>query len=241
MDLSIFGQHMRPTTAQIDVPRTYDSHMRWVPKLGDVFPNFQVAHGDGVFDLYDWADGNWVYFFSHPALFTPVCTTEIADVAAHADELASRGAKALNISRDHAADQTRWLQDIERLFGLNIDFPLLSDPDGTIASACGMMHPSEESTLCVRKSFILDPSLRIRMISEYPMNVGRDFEEFLRVIDALQATESNSLVAPGGWMPGDALLVHPYSLTEEAQARFGERLQVINGYLRLVHPKTKAA
>ena len=241
MDLSIFGHHDNEHKARVDVPPGYDAHVRWIPRLGDIFPNFDIAHEGGTFCFHDWAEGNWVYFFSHPAAFTPVCTTEIADVAAHGEELARRGVKALNLSLDTPEMQAQWIGDIERLFGVKVNFPLLSDPTAKIAGTCGMLHPHEDKVLCVRKSFVIDPSLRIRLITEYPLNVGRDFEEVLRVIDALQATNGNGLVAPGGWMPGDPLLVHPYIYTDEAKERFGTRLRVLNRYMRLLPPKLGSA
>lgn len=241
MDLSIFGHRDDEILAGIDVPRGYEAHLRWLPRLGDIFPNFHLEHEGGLFRFHEWAEGNWVYFFSHPAANTPVCTTEIADVAAHGEELARRGVKALNLSLDTHEVQAAWIADIEQMFGVKVDFPLLSDPTGKVASVCDMLHPHEDTVLCVRKSFIIDPSLRIRMIAEYPLNVGRDFEEILRVIDALQATDHNGLVAPGGWMPGDPLLVHPYIYTEEAKERFGSRLRVLNRYMRLLSPNVDAA
>lgn len=237
MTISVFGRRPSEERPAIDVPAGYGTHLRWIPRLGDIFPNFTVPHGDGEFQFHDWAEGSWVYFFSHPLASTPVCTTEIADVAAHSAELRARGAKALNISTDPPDIQKAWLADIERMFGVSIDFPLLSDPGGRVVSVCDMVHPHEDALLCVRKGFIIDPSLRIRMIFEYPLNVGRDFEEVLRVIDALRATDHNDLVAPGGWMPGDPLLVAPHIDTASARDTFGARLKVLGPYMRLLMPR----
>lgn len=239
MNVSVFGRRPSEGRASIEVPAAYGTHMRWIPRLGDIFPNFSVPYGDGEFRFHDWAEGSWVYFFSHPSARTPVCTTEIADVAAHSAELRTRGAKALNISIDPPDIQKAWLDDIERLFSVNIDFPLLSDTEGRVVSVCDMVHPHEDALLCVRKGFIIDPSLRIRMIFEYPLNVGRDFEEVLRVIDALRATDHNDLVAPGGWMPGDPLLVAPHVDTAAARDTFGSRLKVLNPYMRLLMPRSQ--
>ncbi|MDP3860072.1 MAG: redoxin domain-containing protein [Phaeovulum sp.] len=236
MGMSLFGQNAAPNGATIEVPTGFATHLRWIPRLGDIFPNFSIPYGDGEFHFHDWAEGSWVYFFSHPQAETPVCSTEIADVAAHGDELARRGAKALNISTDSAEVQQAWIAEIERIFGVTVDFPLLSDPEGRVVSVCDMVHPHEDALLCVRKGFIIDPSLRIRMIFEYPLNVGRDFEEVLRVIDALRATDHNDLVAPGGWMPGDPLMVSPALGTAAARDRFGARLRVLNPYMRLLQP-----
>lgn len=234
MSISLFGRSLGHDRLSIDVPPGYASHRRWNPRIGDIFPNFTIAHGDGEFHFYDWAEGSWVYFFSHPLAETPVCTTEIADVATRAAELQARGVKALNISTDSAEVQAAWITEIERIFKVTIDFPLLADPEGRIVQLCDMVHPHEDEMLCVRKSFIIDPSLRIRAMFEYPMNVGRDIEEVLRVIDALRATEHTDLVAPGGWMPGDPLLVAPSLPTAAARDRFGGRLRVLNTYMRLL-------
>ena len=237
LNIPVFGRRPSANGASTMVPVGYGGQMRWIPRLGDIFPNFSIRHGEGEFHFHEWAEGSWVYFFSHPLACTPVCTTEIADVAAHSNELRARGAKALNISIDPPEVQQAWLADIERLFGVSIDFPLLSDPDAVVATMCDMVHPHEDTQLCVRKGFIIDPSLHIRMIFEYPLNVGRDFEEVLRVIDALQATEHTDLVAPGGWMPGDPLLLAPHVETGAARETFGSRLQVLNSYMRMVLPK----
>ena len=237
MNLPLFGRRPPRNGAAIEVPAGYETHARWIPHLGDIFPNFALRHGEGEFHFHDWAEGSWVYFFSHPLACTPVCTTEIADVAAHSDELRARGAKALNISTDAPDVQQVWLADIEKMFGVTIDFPLLSDPDGVVAKMCDMVHPHEDTVLCVRKGFIIDPSLRIRMIIDYPLNVGRDIEEVLRVIDALRATEHTDLVAPGGWMPGDPLLVAPHIDTVAARETFGSRLKVLGPYMRLLLPR----
>jgi peroxiredoxin (alkyl hydroperoxide reductase subunit C) len=236
VQVPLFGHHIAQNGANITVPLAYGAHTRWIPRLGDIFPNFTATGNTGVMRFHEWAEGSWTYFFSHPAAFTPVCTTEIADVASHAEELRRRGVKALNISVDGLDEQAAWIDDIERMFDVKVDFPLLSDPDGEIAKACDMVHPHEDGFLCVRKGFIIDPSLKIRMIFEYPMNVGRDFEEVLRIIDALQATEGTDLVAPGGWMPGDPLLLRPDADLADAKQKYGARLNALNSYIRLVGP-----
>ncbi|MGF6859487.1 alkyl hydroperoxide reductase subunit AhpC [Rhodobacteraceae bacterium MBR-64] len=239
MKLHLFGNHSPDGQTEIVVPTGYRSVQRWHPHLGDIFPDFTAQSSIGTIDFHQWAEGHWVYLFSHPAAFTPVCSTELADVASRKEELAARNVRAITLSRDRLEDQAIWTEDLAELFGHPIDFPLISDPEGVIAGVCGMVHPHEDALLTVRKAFIIDPALRIRMIIEYPMSIGRDIEEVLRVIDALQATDAENLAAPAGWMPGDPLLVRAATSDDEARTRFGDRLHRLRPYLRMVRPRPK--
>lgn len=238
--LHLFGNNSPDSRTEIIVPTGYRSTSRWQPHLGEIFPDFTAESTAGTIHFHNWAEGSWVYLFSHPAAFTPVCSTELADVASRADDLAARGVKAITISRDQLDDQRNWAEDLERVFGSPIAFPLVSDPDGVIAGTCGMVHPHEDALLPIRRAFILDPALRIRLILDYPMNVGRDIEEVLRVIDALQATDAEDLAAPAAWMPGDPLLVRAVMTDDEAEARYGDRVHRLRSYLRMVRPRKGA-
>jgi peroxiredoxin (alkyl hydroperoxide reductase subunit C) len=237
MKLHLFGNHSPESRTEIVVPAGYRSTARWQPHLGDIFPDFTADSTHGVIHFHPWAEGSWVYLFSHPAAFTPVCSTELADVASRADDLAARGVKAITISRDRLDDQRDWAEDLEKVFGSPMNFPLVSDPDGVIAGACGMVHPHEDALLPIRRAFILDPALKIRLILDYPMNIGRDIEEVLRVIDALQASDAEDLAAPAAWMPGDPMLVRATTTDSEAKLRYGDRLQRLRPYLRMVRPR----
>lgn len=237
MKLHLFGTHHPDGQAEMVLPTGYRSVEPWHPHLGDIFPDFTAQSSIGTLNFHEWAEGHWIYLFSHPAAFTPVCSTELADVASRADELAARDVRAITLSRDRLEDQALWTEDLAKLFGYPIDFPVISDPEGIISEACGMVHPHEDRLLTIRKAFIIDPSLRIRLIIEYPMSIGRDIEEILRVIDALKATDAEDLASPGGWMPGDPLLVRSATTDDEAKARFGDRLHFLRRYLRMVRPR----
>jgi thioredoxin-dependent peroxiredoxin len=231
-----FGRGSRRSGATIDLPRGYRSRVRWVPRIGDTMPDFTAESTAGPIRFHRWAKGEWVYLFSHPAAFTPVCTTELAELAARAEDFADRGVRPLNLSRDPVEAQRAWAEDIAALYGVVPDFPMVSDPNGTITEACGMIHPQENASLTIRKAMIIDPALNIRMIFEYPMSVGRSVDEILRVIDALQATDAEGLAAPGGWHPGEPLLVRTETCDLTARERFGARLRPMRPYLRFVEP-----
>lgn len=234
MTIQVFGHGSRFSGATINLPRAYRRPVRWVPRIGDAFPDFTAPSTHGTLRFHEWAAGRWVYLFSHPAAFTPVCTTELAAVAERAAEFRGRGVAVLNISRDGVQEQRDWCDDIGAIFGARPEFPLVSDPQGTITDACGMIHPSEDGIMAIRKAFVLDPAGRIRMIFEYPMAVGRSVNETLRVIDALKATEGDCLAAPADWRSGDPLLVRSAVSDFAAQRRFGAKLRRLRHYLRFV-------
>lgn len=237
MKLHLFGNHAPESRTEIAIPAGYRHTARWHPHLGDIFPDFTADSTFGTIHFQSWAEGAWVYLFSHPAAFTPVCSTELADVASRSEDLAARGVRAITISRDRLDDQRNWAEDLEQVFGSPIDFPMISDPDGVIATACGMVHPHEDAVLPIRRAFIIDPALKIRLILDYPMNVGRDIEEVLRVIDALQASDAEDLAAPAAWMPGDPMLVRTDTSDNEAKVRYGARLHRLRPYLRMVRTR----
>lgn len=207
MSIQFFGRGSNYGGTTISLPIDYRMKVRWLPRIGDIFPDFQTDSTAGRLRFHQWAEGHWVYFASHPEAFSPVSTTELGDIALHAEEFARRRVKPLVLSRDSLPEQKAWAMDVAALFGPKIDFPMISDPYGTLATACGMIHPHQDETLAIRKTLIIDPSLKIRMILEYPMNIGRSIDETLRVIDALQASDSKGLAAPASWLPGDPLLV----------------------------------
>ena len=222
--------------SRIMVPRGYASRVRWQPCIGDIFPDFTCQTTLGPLNFHEWAEGSWVFFFSHPAAFTPVCSTELADVADCADEFAERNVKLLSLGRDDLYLDGAWIEDIEEDFDVLIDFPVISDATGELATACGMIHPKEDEVRTIRKSFIIDPSLRIRMINEYPLGIGRDIDEVLRTIDALQAIEQGGLATPSGWRSGDPMLISPDVSDEDAERLYGERVCKVRRYMRVLKP-----
>lgn len=207
----------------VRVERPHKSHRRvaWLPKVGAIFPDFTAPTTQGLLSLHDWADGCWVYFFSHPAAFTPICTTELASLAQNAAAFEQRKVKLLTLSADDTLAQKRWIAQIEAAFGTMIDYPFISDEDLLIAHHSGMIHPDDGGDLPIRRSFFLDPQMRICMIHDYPSSVGRNTDEVLRAFDALQAADRYKLGTPAEWRRGQEFVVLP----DESSASVQERLQ----------------
>jgi len=200
-------------------------------RLGDPAPDFDAATTAGDISFLAWKAGSWVVFFSHPADFTPVCTTELGRTAALADEFARRNVKALALSVDSVEDHHRWAPDIGRATGTDLNFPIVADPDRRIATLYDMIHPGAGDTSTVRSVFIIDPADKVRLTLTYPKSVGRNFDEILRVIDALQATDADPVATPADWRPGDRVVVAPTVSTEDARARFAN-VEEVTPYLR---------
>jgi len=188
--------------------------------LGDEAPDFTVMTTDGEISFHDWKKGSWAVFFSHPADFTPVCTTELGRTSALKGEFEKRSTKAIAVSVDPVEDHHRWAPDIGEIGGTDLNFPIIADPERKISELYDMIHPGEGDTSTVRSVFIIDPSNKIRLTLTYPKSVGRNFDEILRVIDALQATDANPISTPVDWKPGDRIIVSPTMSTEDAKARF---------------------
>jgi thioredoxin-dependent peroxiredoxin len=199
--------------------------------LGDTAPDFTADTTDGEISFHDWKQGSWAVFFSHPADFTPVCTTELGRTAALKEEFAKRNTKALALSVDPIADHHAWAPDIGEVAGTDLNFPIVADPDRTVAELYDMIHPGEGDTSTVRSVFIIDPDNKLRLMLTYPKSVGRNFDEIVRVIDALQATDRNTIATPADWQPGDRVIVSPAVSTEDAKAKFANVVE-LKPYLR---------
>lgn len=220
--------------AQIELPKGYKATVQWVPHIGDIVPNFKARTTRGPIGFHEWAEGSWVYLFSHPGAFTPVCTTEMASFANATDEFAQRGVKLIALSRDAVAQQLNWCDDIERMFKVSVPFPVIEDCSGELASLFGMIHPKQSTEWTIRKSLIIDPSLRLRMIFEYPIYIGRSTTETLRVIDALQTLDRHEVGTPADWHPGNSVLL-PHGMTDEtANAAYGKRWRKLAEYLKVL-------
>lgn len=202
-------------------------------KLGDQAPNFVVDSTEGQIDLKNWAKGAWVFFFSHPADFTPVCTTEMGRTAQLADQFANRNVKPLGLSTDTVPEHVKWIKDVNETQKTELKFPIVADADRKVAELYGMIHPGQSSTEAVRSVFIIDPDLKIRLTMTYPMNVGRNFDEILRVIDALQLADANSIATPADWQPGDRVIIPPSINKDQATKLFPQGWDEIRPYLRL--------
>jgi thioredoxin-dependent peroxiredoxin len=200
-------------------------------RLGDEAPNFTAETTEGTIDFHQWKDGKWAIFFSHPADFTPVCTTELGRTAQLKDEFDKRGVKAIAISVDPLESHKGWTPDIVEVGGTGLNFPLIADPDRKVSELYDMIHPGEGDTSTVRSVFIIDPKNKVRLILTYPKSVGRNFGEILRVIDALQLTDAAPVSTPVDWQPGERIIVAPTMSTDDARQRF-EDVEEVRPYLR---------
>jgi alkyl hydroperoxide reductase subunit AhpC len=202
--------------------------------LGDTAPDFTADTTDGEIEFHDWKDGSWAVLFSHPADFTPVCTTELGRTAALKDEFAARNTKAIAVSVDPIESHRGWAPDIEEVGGTALNFPIIADPDRAVAELYDMIHPGEGDTSTVRSVFIVDPANKVRLSLTYPKSVGRNFSEIVRVIDALQATDANPVATPADWNPGERVIVSPTMSTEDAKTKLSN-VEEIKPYLRYAH------
>ena len=200
-------------------------------RLGDEAPNFKADTTDGPIDFHDWKSGAWAVLFSHPADFTPVCTTELGRTAGLHDEFSKRNVKAIAVSVDSLESHSGWAPDIKDVGGVPLNFPIIADPDRTVSMAYDMIHPGEDDSSTVRSVFIIDPTNKVRLTLTYPKSVGRNFDEIVRVIDALQLTDSAPVSTPADWTPGSRVIVAPTMSTADAKARFAD-VEEVKPYLR---------
>ena len=200
--------------------------------IGDTAPNFTAATTTGEIDLHEWSGDSWVFFFSHPADFTPVCTTEMGMTAKLAEQFEQGNVKPLGLSTDTVEEHCRWVKDVDETQGVTLRFPIVADPDLKIARLYDMIHPDESETAAVRSVFIIDPQNRIRLTMTYPMSVGRNFDEILRVIDSLQTGDRAGTATPANWMPGEDVIIPPSVSDEEAREKFPQGFETIKPYLR---------
>jgi alkyl hydroperoxide reductase subunit AhpC len=190
-------------------------------RLGDDAPDFSATTTEGEIKFHDWKGDSWAVLFSHPADFTPVCTTELGRTAALKGEFDKRNTKAIAISVDSVEDHNGWAPDIADVTGSTVNFPIIADKDHAVSELYDMIHPGEGDTSTVRSVFVIAPNNKVRLTLTYPKSVGRNFDEILRVIDALQATDANPISTPVDWKPGDRVIVSPTISTEDAKAKYG--------------------
>lgn len=200
--------------------------------IGDIAPNFTVATTMGEINLHDWASDSWVFFFSHPADFTPVCTTEMGMTAKLAADFDKRNVKPLGLSTDAVEEHLAWVKDVDETQGVTLEFPIVADPDLEIAKLYDMIHPDQSETAAVRSVFIIDPAKKIRLTMTYPMSVGRNFDEILRVIDSLQLSDRCTIATPADWRPGDDVIIPPSISDDDAKVKFPQGFKTIKPYLR---------
>ena len=202
-------------------------------RIGDIAPNFDVETTNGPINFHDWLSDSWGFFFSHPADYTPVCTTEMGRTAQLEGEFSKRNVKPLGLSTDTVAEHKNWILDVNDTQNTTLTFPIVADHDLTIAKLYEMIHPSESKTAAVRSVFIIDPEKKIRLTMTYPMSVGRNFDEILRVIDALQLGDAKKIATPADWRPGDTVLIPPSISNDDAKDLFPQGWEEVRPYLRL--------
>lgn len=201
-------------------------------RLGDVAPNFQATTSEGIIDFYEYLGNSWGVLFSHPADYTPVCTTELGKTALLKAEFDKRNVKVLALSVDPVDKHKGWISDINETQHVTVDFPIIADPDKTVANLYGMIHPNASETFTVRSLFIIGPDKKVKLMITYPASTGRNFYEVLRVIDSLQLTANYSVATPADWKEGEDVIVVPAVSTEDAIAKFPKGVKIVKPYLR---------
>ena len=201
-----------------------------LPRLGEPAPAFEVVTTHGALKLEDFK-GSWLVLFSHPADFTPVCTTEFIAFTEIYPELQKRGVELLGLSVDSVSSHIAWVRNIEEKVGVKVPFPIIADLNKEVATAYGMVHPGQSTTATVRCVFIIDSNQIIRTILYYPLTTGRNMDEILRIIDALQTTDENKVATPANWRPGDMVVVPPPNTQEMAEERLKQGYECVDWYL----------
>jgi alkyl hydroperoxide reductase subunit AhpC len=208
-------------------------------QLGDTVPDFEAPTTQGDISFYEFLGNDWGILFSHPKDFTPVCTTELGEVARLKPEFDRRHTKVIGLSVDPVDSHLEWERDIEETQGQPVNFPMIGDSDRKVAESFGMIHPNASSTLTVRSVYVIDPEKKLRLTLTYPASTGRNFKEILRVLDSLQLTDSYSVSTPVNWNDGDDVIIAPAISDEEAAERFPKGFKTLKPYLRLTPQPNK--
>ena len=226
---------MRAATAPAARPAGPPVEIRPSPslRLGDKAPDFTQDSTEGPIHFYEWMGESWAILFSHPADFTPVCTTELGTVARLKPEFDRRGVKVIGLSVDPLFFHEKWAGDIAETQGAELNFPLLADADRKVAQLYDMIHPNAHATETVRSVFIVDPDKTVRLIHTYPAATGRNFDELLRVIDSLQLTDDRKVATPANWKPGEDVVILPSVRNDEADKLFPGGYRELKPYLRI--------
>lgn len=201
-------------------------------RLGDTAPNFKAQTSKGEIDFYEYLGDSWAVLFSHPADYTPVCTTELGRTASLNEEFEKRNVKVLALSVDPLDKHQGWIQDINETQGVEVNFPIIADEDRRVSGLYDMIHPNASETATVRSLFIISPDKKIKLMISYPASTGRNFVEILRVIDSLQLTANYGVATPADWKDGEDVVVTPAIKTEDIPARFPKGHRIIKPYLR---------
>jgi alkyl hydroperoxide reductase subunit AhpC len=201
-------------------------------RLGDTAPDFKATTTNGVINFHDYLGDSWGILFSHPADYTPVCTTELGRTAQLKDEFSKRNVKVLAVSVDPLDKHAGWVKDINETQHTTVDFPIIADDDRNVATLYDMIHPNASATATVRSLFIIGPDKKLKLSITYPASTGRNFQEVLRVIDSLQLTANYSVATPADWKHGEDVIVVPAVSTEDAEKKFPKGLRIVKPYLR---------
>ncbi|MGO2135558.1 MAG: peroxiredoxin [Marinobacter sp.] len=209
-------------------------------KLGDTAPDFEQKSSEGKIHFYEYLGDSWGVLFSHPADFTPVCTTELGLTAKLKDEFAKRNVKVLALSVDDVDSHGKWIEDINDTQNTRVNFPILADSDRKVSELYDMIHPNADNSATVRSVFVIDPAKKVRLTLTYPASTGRNFNELLRAIDSLQLTEHHKVATPGNWESGDDVVIVPaLQDEEEINRRFPSGYRAVRPYLRLTKDPSK--
>ena len=201
-------------------------------RLGDVVPDFNAKSTEGDINFYEWLDNKWAILFSHPADYTPVCTTELGTVAKIKPEFDKRGVKVIALSVDDIDSHHSWIKDINETQDTEVNFPIIADPEFEVSKLYGFVHPNASEKHTVRSVVIIGPDKKVKLLLTYPASTGRNFNEILRVVDSLQLTADYSVATPANWKHGEDVVVIPAIATEDIPAKFPKGHTIIKPYLR---------
>ena len=203
-------------------------------QLGDEAPDFTAETTQGTINFHEWKGDSWAILFSHPKDFTPVCTTELGEVARLKPEWDKRNVKVIGLSVDELTNHSEWEKDIEETQGSTVNFPIIADSDRKVSDLYDLIHPNANDTLTVRSVFVIGPDNKVKLIITYPASTGRNFAEILRVVDSLQLTANHSVATPVNWTEGEDVIIVPALSDEDAKEKFPQGWNTVKPYLRLV-------
>jgi len=202
-------------------------------RLGDTAPDFTAETSEGSINFHEWLGEGWGVLFSHPADYTPVCTTELGTVAKYKEEFAKRNAKVVALSVDGVESHKGWIKDINETQNTTVNFPIIADEDRKVADLYDMIHPNADNTMTVRSVFLIGPDKKVKLMITYPASTGRNFDELLRVLDSLQLTAYHKVATPANWQNGDDVVISPAISTEDAKDIFPKGVDEVKPYLRM--------
>ena len=210
---------------------TTNNNRNYMPRIGDAAPDFTCQTTHGEINFSNWQGNSWTILFSHPADFTPVCSTELTEFARRNKEFQDRDVKLIGLSIDSVHSHLAWTQNLKKILDVELPFPLIADLNTKVAQAYGMIHPDESEMMTVRALFVIDPKHKIRSVIYYPLNVGRNVDEVVRLVDALQTADKNSVACPVNWKPGEKVIVPPPKTEKDVRDRIGANYEMRDFYL----------